>query len=198
MRIYHREGTGRPVRVAWTLEELDVPYEVTRMDREEGKGDDHRRRHPLGRVPVLEDGDQLLYESGAICMQLADIHPEAGLLPPVGSAERGLAYQWVCFAPAEIEPPLFETWMYAEHDPERSAKARKRFDAAAGAVHDQLDGAEFLAGDRFTVADIMVATALLFTVRPGFFDELSPRLKEYVGRLRERPAFGRAAKRALL
>jgi glutathione S-transferase len=65
-------------------------------------------------------------------------------------------------------------------------------------VDDALDGSEFLVGDRFTVADIMVATTLLFTVRPGFFDELSPRLKEYVGRLRERSAFGRAAKRALL
>jgi glutathione S-transferase len=184
--------------VAWTLEELDVPYEVTRMDREEGKGDEHRRRHPLGRVPVLEDGDQLLYESGAICMQLADKHPEVGLLPPLGTAERGRAYQWVSFASAEIEPPLFEAWMQNERDPERAAKARKRFDNAAGAVHEQLGGAEFLVGDRFTVADIMIGTALLFTVRPGFFDELSPRLKEYVGRLRERPAFGRAAQRALL
>jgi glutathione S-transferase len=198
MRIYHREGTGRPVRVAWTLEELGVPYEVTRMDREEGKGEEHRRRHPLGRVPVLEVGDQLLYESGAICMQLADTHPEAGLLPPVGTPERGLAYQWICFAPAEIEPPLFEAWMYGEHDPDRAAKARRRFDVAAAAVHDQLDGSDFLVDDRFTVADIMVGTTLLFTVRPGFFDELPRRLKDYVGRLRERPAFGRAAKRALL
>lgn len=198
MRIYHREGTGRPVRVAWMLEELDAPYEVTRMSREEGKGDEHRGRHPLGRVPVLEDGEQLLYESGAICMQLADTHPAAGLMPPLGTAERGLAYQWVCFAAAELEPPLFEAWMYSERDPERAAKARKRFDDATAAVHAQLDGAEFLVGERFTVADIMVATTLLFTVRPGFFDELSTRLKEYVGKLRERPAFSRAAERALL
>jgi glutathione S-transferase len=198
MRIYHREGTGRPVRVAWTLEELGVPYEVTRMDREEGKGEEHRRRHPLGRVPVLEDGDQLLYESGAICMQLADTHPEAGLLPPVGTAERGVAYQWVCFAPAEIEPPLFEAWMYRERDPERATKARKRFDDAVAAVDDHLGGAEFLVGDRFTVADIMVATTFLFTGRAGFYEELPQGLKEYVGRLGERPAFGRAANRALL
>jgi glutathione S-transferase len=168
------------------------------MDREEGKGDEHRRRHPLGRVPVLEDGDQLLYESGAICMQLADTYPDAGLLPPIGTAGRGMAYQWVCFAAAEMEPPLFEAWMQSERDPERAAKARKRFDEAAAAVEDHLGGAEFLVDDRFTVADIMVATTLMFTLRPGFYDELPPRLKEYGGRLRERPAFGRAAKRALL
>ena len=92
MRIFHREYAGRPIRVAWTLEELGEPYELTTMTREEGKGAEHLARHPLGRVPVLEDGEGTLFESAAICLHLADLHPEAGLIPSLGSHERALVY----------------------------------------------------------------------------------------------------------
>ena len=72
MRLYHREHAGRPIRVAWMLEELGEPYEVTVMTREESKGEEHRARHPLGRVPVLEDDEGFVFESAAICLHLAD------------------------------------------------------------------------------------------------------------------------------
>jgi glutathione S-transferase len=198
VRVYHREGTGRPLRIAWTLEEVDEPYELTVMSHEEGKGPEHRERHPLGRVPVLEDERGYLFESAAICLHLADLHPEAGLVPELGSRERALVYQWSCFAPAELEPALFEAWVQAERDPERAEKARRRFAAAAGAVARGLDGDEHLVAGRFTVADVMVGTALMFTTRAGIADALDPSLKDYVGRLAARPAFQRAAKRALV
>jgi glutathione S-transferase len=195
MRVYHRQKAGRPLRVVWTLEEAGVPYELTVLDREESKGDEHLARHPLGRVPVLEDDDGLLFESAAMCMQLGDQHPETGLMPPLGSHERGLVYQWATFAPAELEPPLFEAWSQAEKDPERAASARTRFDAAAQAVVAALDGNEHLVGEGFTVADVMVGTALLFTTRAGFADELPASLTDYTGRLAQRPAFQRALQR---
>jgi glutathione S-transferase len=196
MRVFHREGAGRPLRVMWTLEELGEPYELTVLSREETKGEEHRGRHPLGRVPVLEDDDGFLFESTAQCLHLGDLHPEAGLVPPLGTHARALVYQWACFAPAELEPPLFETWSQAERDPERAAAARKRFDAASDAVAGGLDGNEYLVGGRLTVADVLVGTALLFTTRAGISDQLAPTLKDYVARLAERPAFQRAAKRA--
>jgi glutathione S-transferase len=93
------------------------------------------------------------------------------------------------FAPAELEPPLFETWTQAERDPQRAAKARERFDRAAAAVEQALGGREHLVEDRFTVADVLVGTAIAFTTRAGFADELSPPLQAYVARLAERPAF---------
>jgi glutathione S-transferase len=195
MRVFHREKAGRPLRIIWTLEEVGEPYELTVMTREEGRGEKHRSRHPLGRVPVLEDDEGFVFESAALCLHLGDLHPEAGLVPPLGTHDRALVYQWACFAPAEIEPALFETWAQAERDPDRAAAARKRFDAATLAVANSLNGNEHLVGGRFTVADVLVGTALQFTVRAGIADELSPTLKDYVGRLAQRPAFQRAVKR---
>ena len=146
MRVFHREKAGRPLRIIWTLEEVGEPYELTVMSREESRGEEHRDRHPLGRVPVLEDDEGFVFESAAMCLHLADMHPEAGLVPALGTHDRALVYQWACFAPAEIEPALFEAWTQAERDPERAAAARKRFDAAVLAVADSLNGNEYLVG----------------------------------------------------
>jgi glutathione S-transferase len=195
VRVIHRERAGRPLRIIWTLEEVGEPYELTVMSRDDGQAAEHRGRHPLGRVPVLEDDEGFLFESAALCLHVGDLHPDAGLIAPLGTHERALTYQWSCFAPAELEPPLFETWTQAKLDPPRAAAARERFDAAADAVASALDGNEYLVGGRFSIADIMVGTSLLFTSRAGFADELSPRLKDYVGRLGDRPAFKRALER---
>jgi glutathione S-transferase len=195
MRVYHREHAGRPIRVAWTLEELGEPYELTVLTREEGASEEHRVRHPLGRVPVLEDGGGYVFESAAICLQLADTHPQAGLAPPLGTHDRALVYQWAIFAPAEIEPPVIETAVYAQSDPERSAAGRRRFEKAAAAVAGALDGNEFLVGDSLTVADVLVGSALAFTQRAGFADALPANLADYVARLAQRPAYQRALER---
>jgi glutathione S-transferase len=195
MRLFHREHAGRPIRVAWVLEELGVPYEVTAMTREEGRSEEHRARHPLGRVPVLEDSEGFVFESAAICLHLADLHPDAGLVPAAGTHDRALVYQWTVFAPAELEPPLIEAAMQAERDPERAASARRRFDAATGAVSDALEGTDYLVGGRFTVADVLVGSALAFTARVGLADGLPENVTEYLARLAQRPAYQRAAER---
>jgi glutathione S-transferase len=196
MRIYHRDHAGRPIRAAWTLEEAGEPYEIVKMSYEEGKGEEHRTRHPLGRVPVLEDdGGQLLFESAAICLQIADTHPQAGLIPAPGTHERGLVYQWAVFGPAELEPPLIESAIHAQTDPERSAKAQERFSKGVAAVAAALGDDEYLVGADFGVADVMVGSALAFTIRAGRPDLLPESLQAYVGRLRERPAYLRAFER---
>lgn len=195
MRVFHRDQAGRPLRVVWMLEEVGEPYELTVMSREQSRGEDHRGRHPLGRVPVLQDDEGFLFESAALCLHLGDLHPEAGLVPALGTHDRALVYQWACFAPAELEPPLFEAWSQAERDPARAAAARERFGAAAGAVASALDADEHLVGGRFSVADVLIGTALLFTTRAGMAEELPASLKGYMGRLAERPAFQRAVKR---
>jgi glutathione S-transferase len=194
LRVYHRERAGRPLRTIWTLEELDEPYELIVMTREEGRADEHRGRHPLLRVPVLEDEEGFLFESAALCLHLGDLHPESGLVPPLGTHDRALVYQWACFAPAELEPPMFEAWFQAEKDPDRASAGRESFFAAAGAVEKAVDGSEYLVGDQFTVADVMVGTALMFTTRAGFADQLPPGLTDYMGGLSQRPAFQRAFK----
>jgi glutathione S-transferase len=192
MRVYHREGAGRPVRIAWVYEELGEPYELVIMSKEEGHGEEHRSRHPLGRVPVLQDDDGFVFESAAICLHLADLYPQAGLAPAPGTHERALVYQWSVFVPAEVEPPLIEAAMQAERDPERAERARGRFDATAAAVADALGENEHLVGDRFSVADVLVSSALGFTRRSGRWEELPQSLRNYVERMEQRPARQRA------
>ena len=101
-RLYHREGAGRPRRVRWAFEEAGAPYEWIVMDEETGRGEEHARRHPLGRVPVLESDDGRLHESAAICLHVADLNPGSGLIAATGSHDRGRIYQWSFFAMTEL------------------------------------------------------------------------------------------------
>ena len=107
MRLYH-VPRSRSTRVLWALEEIGQPYELTLMEGEDRQTDEHRRRHPLGRVPVLEDEEGFLFESAALCLQLADLDLDAQLNWPLATHERGLVYQWTVFAMTELESPIIE------------------------------------------------------------------------------------------
>ena len=131
LKVFHREYAGRPIRVVWTLEELGQSYELEAMTYEQGTSEEHRARHPLLRVPVLEDDEGYVFESAAICLHLADLDPESRLTAPPGTHERALVYQWSIFAPSELEPPLIEAAIFNDADPERARKAQKRFANAA-------------------------------------------------------------------
>ena len=125
LRVFHREHAGRPRRVLWTLEEIGAPYELTIMSWEQGSGEEHRARHPLGRVPVVQFDDGYVFESAAICLQLADLYPDAGLIGALGTHARALAYQWTIFAPAELEPPLIEAAIFREARPGTRGKGAR-------------------------------------------------------------------------
>ena len=178
------------------LEEIGEPYELTIMSWEQGSGEEHRARHPLGRVPVVQFDDGYVFESAAICLQLADLYPDAGLIGPLGTQARALAYQWTMFAPAELEPPLIEAAIFRETDPERAGTARARFFKAVDAVAEGLDGGDYLIEGQFGVADVLVSTALSFAKRAKFPEPLPPTLEDYLTRLFERPAYQRALERA--
>jgi glutathione S-transferase len=195
LHVFHREHAGRPRRVLWVLEEIGAPYELTLMNWEQGSGEEHRVRHPLRRVPVLQTDDGYVFESAAICLHLADLYPDAGLIAAPGTDERALAYQWSIFAPAELEPPLIEAAIFREADPDRAQKARGRFFRAADAVAARIDGDEYLVGGEFGVADVLISTALSFAARSSFPEPLPPVLDEYIGALFERPAYQRALER---
>ena len=158
-RLYYMPRT-RSIRVLWLLEEIGQQYDLTEVAGAERRSDEHLRRHPLGRVPALELGDgTTIFESAAICLQLADMNPAAGLIPRLGSSERALVYQWVVFAVAELEAPLFR-WIRELGDGTTESQARDRFIAAAGAIDSALDARDSLLGATFTVADVMCASVL--------------------------------------
>jgi glutathione S-transferase len=191
MRLFH-VPTSRSTRVLWTLEEIGRPYELVTLTWDERKGEEHRRRHPLGKVPAFEfDDGQVLFESAAICLQLADLYPDGGLLPPVGSAARGRVYQWSVFAIAELEKVAFP-WNRARRSGEGEAAAAEKFAPVGEAIRGALaPGDPWIAGEDFSVADILLVSTLRNTVQLGLLEPGDP-LSDYVERGLERPAQLRA------
>ncbi|HEY3729125.1 MAG TPA: glutathione S-transferase family protein [Solirubrobacteraceae bacterium] len=182
----------RSSRVLWLLEEIGEQYELTEIAGAQRRSGEHLRRHPLGRVPALEFGDGItMFESAAICLQLADMNPAAGLIPGLGSSERGLVYQWVVFAVAELEAPLFR-WIRELGEGVTESVARDRFMQAAAAIQSALDARDWLLGAQFTVADVMCASVLQGAKSREMLGPW-PALEAYVQRSESRPAYVRAA-----
>lgn len=193
LRVYHRAGAGRPVRVVWALEEVGADYELVTMTPEEGRSAQHRVRHPLGRVPVLEDEQGPMFESTALVFHVAELHPEAGLLPPPGTHERAVVQGWSIFAMTELEAPAIESARQRDANPEASAKAAARCAEAVAVLDARLSGTPpYLVGSRFTVADIVAGGVLGVAVRVGAI-EPTPTSAAYMEALAARPAWQRAS-----
>ena len=174
------------------MEESGEPYELVIMgDRSSRLADaEHMARHPMGRVPVLEDEGKYIFESRAICLYAAEKYPKSGLMPAPGTIERGEVYQWSFFAYNEIQARVFHIRMGT---PEAAEGAKEALAQALTALETRL-GREFLVGDRLTVADVPIASALAGIRRLGAA-ELSPTLSGYLDALDARPAKQRAQAR---
>jgi len=190
MRLYHL-APSRSTRVLWMLEEAGQPFELTLLKREDRHTDEHRLRHPLGRVPVLEDEEGFLFESAALCLHLADLYPEGQLNWPLGSHERALVYQWTLFAMTELEPAIIESRTHRDDDPDRAKAGAERLQTAAAVIEATLERHEYLVADRFSVADVVCGAVLIFAKNAGLTDEL-PKINSYIDRLEARPARQRA------
>ncbi len=191
IRLYHRPMAGRPVRAAWMLEEAGAPFEVVRLSMDETRAPEHRARHPLGRVPVLEDADGALFESAAVCLQVADAFPDAGLIPPPGTRERGLVYQWVLFGMTEMERAFLPLLPGRDSSPEDIAVAKAALRECLEVLERALDGRSYLVGDAFSVADVVVGSLAADVTGFGHAEDF-PAVKAYVERLEARPARERA------
>jgi glutathione S-transferase len=148
-------------------------------------------------LPALEDNGFTMYESAAILLHLADKFPEKGLAPAVGTNERAEYYQWISAVMTEADPVLVSILMHTRFLPEaeRSAavveKSRQRFKAIAPIFQDRLQGREYVAGNKFTAADVLVGGMLAMANMLNLLDDF-PGLKAYVGRMMGRPAAKKA------
>jgi glutathione S-transferase len=199
MKLYFSPMT-RATRARWILEELGQPYELAPVNLMKGehKQAEYLKVHPLGVVPALQDDGFTMFESAAIIMHLADKFPEKGLAPAAGSRERAEYYQWIVFAMTEVEPPLIQILQHtrflpeAERQPAMIEKASTRAKTVATVIQDRLQGREYIVGNRFTAADVVMGGVLNLANRLGQLGD-HPGLQAYVQRLLERPA----AKKAL-
>jgi len=186
-------GLARDMRVRWALEEVGQPYHVHLLSFAEMKEPAHLALQPFGQIPTYEEGDLVLFETGAIVLHIAERH--TGLLPNDANA-RARAITWMFAALNTVEPPLVELGMsrllerdkpwFEQRLPLLEAAARKRLSELSSRVGD----AEWLDG-AFTAGDLMMA-GVLFRAKPsGVLDEY-PKLSAYVTRAEVRPAFRRA------
>jgi glutathione S-transferase len=196
MKLYYARYT-RAHRPRWLLEEAGAAYELVRIDLRSGghKQADYLAVHPHGVVPALElDDGQIVYESGAIVMYLAD---QLGLAPAIASSERGAYCQWVAYCLATVEP-LIQT--YARHTrflPEelRSAPTAEDAKGQLRQVWQNLSRAlesRTTLLDAFSAADILLVSMASWAKSFGLIDE-QPVIQRYLQTHTARPAHKRAA-----
>jgi glutathione S-transferase len=186
-------GLARDMRVRWALEEVGVAYAVRLLSFEAMKQPAHRALHPFGQIPTYQDGDLVLFESGAIVLHLAEHHP--GLLP-ADAAARARAIAWLFAALNTVEPPIVERGMallFERDQPwyaERMPMLEQRVDTRLAQLSARLGDADWLDG-AFSAGDLMMVSVLLRLGRPGPLDAY-PNLSAYVARGEARPAYRRA------
>ena len=187
------KGLARDMRVRWALEEAGQHYDVRLVSFEAIKQPAHRTMNPFGQIPTYEEGDLVLFESGAIVLHVAERH--AGLLPDDANA-RARAITWMFAALNTVEPPILDlqTAKFLEGDKpwagERLALVKGRIRARLGELSVYLGDADWLDG-AFSAGDLMMVHALLRLKPSGILDEY-PNLAAYVARGEARPAYKRA------
>lgn len=188
------KGQVRDLRARWALEEAGLPYRTRLLEQGDQDKPEYRKLQPFGQVPLLEDGDFRLFESGAIVLHIG---ARSETLMPKDEAGRAQATQWVFAALNSVEPALQnlalidvffakEEWAKLRRDGAR-AFAQRRLGGLANSLGDK----QYLDGDRFTVGDLMMASVLRI---PSYSDLVTadPRLGPYLIRCTTRPAFKRA------
>jgi len=187
------QGLARDMRVRWALEEAGLPYDVRLVSFKAMKEPAHRARHPFGQIPTYEEGELVLFESGAIVLHIAQHH--AGLLPDDAKA-RARAIAWMFAALNTVEPPILElqTARFAEGDKPWSAERlpliKDRIRHRLGELSTRLGDADWLDG-AFSAGDLMMVHTLQRLKPSGLLDDY-PNLAAYVARAEARPAYQRA------
>jgi glutathione S-transferase len=186
-------GLARDMRVRWALEEVGQSYDVRLLSFGEMKESPHRTLHPFGQIPTYEEGDLVLFESGAIVLHIAERH--AGLLPEDANS-RARAIAWMFAALNTVEPPIVERGMAVllERDKpwheERLAMLDERVHARLRELSARLGRADWLDG-AFSAGDLLMVSVLRRLQGSGLLENY-PNLAAYVARAEARPAYKRA------
>ena len=200
MLTLHFAPNSRASRTLWLLEELGLEYELNRMDfhPKDLKSDEHRARHPLGRIPVLEDGEVSIYESGAIAEYILERHKNGGLKPSSDDPRFPEYLQWFHYCEGMVMPPVNTIVVHTillppeRQDETVRGQAQRLLAKAWAPVEAAMEGREYLIGD-FSAADTMLGHACIMSKRLGTVtDEAFPNLSAYADRLMTRPACAKA------
>ena len=192
----HFAPNSRAGRIIWLLEELELPYEVNNMafHPKDLKSDEHRKRHPLGRIPVLDDGDIRIYESGAIVEYVLERHKNGGLKPSADDVLYPNYLQWFHYCEGMVMPPIntivVQTILLPpdRRDETVLGQAQRLLTKSLAPVNEALEGNDYLIGN-FSAADVMLGHACFMSNRMGCVPDEMSNLKKYVENITNRPAF---------
>jgi glutathione S-transferase len=191
MITLHHHPYSRAANVIWMLEELEIPYELSFVDIMKGaqKGPEVVAHNPMGKVPILQDGDVVVTESAAIGLYLADRYALGKLAPAPDDPARGPYLRWSFFAPSVIEPAMAAKNAAAEFKP--SQVGWGTYESMIAAMESAITGRSYILGDRFSMADCVFGGTVRYMLRVKML-EATPTLSAYAGRLAARPAAQRA------
>lgn len=188
---------SRAFRCLWMIEELGVPYENVKTNfKTDAHTPEFHKINPNERVPAMQDGDLILFESLAINLYLARKY-DRGLWPRTIEDE-GRAFQWSVWAMTELEEPVVTALVNRAFLPEAKRDAKKADDAARrfakprDVIEGALAGRPYLLGEAFSVADLNVASVLSWASLAGLDLSPTPNLAGWLGRCLARPALARA------
>jgi len=190
----------RSIRVLWLLEELGVSYELERVEFKVPSSRFFVQDTPTGKLPTIEDGGLVLCESGAIVEYLVECYGEGRLAPPRGTPERGRYLQWIHMAEGTVFPPVgILVWLSryrTDGDEYASLQEATRARAEAGVqfVENELSSGQYLLGDDFSAADVMMGFSLVAARFMDVIDDRYPAVQAYLSRLEQRPAYREAIK----
>ena len=214
MIIVHHLNNSRSQRVLWLLEEMGLDYEVKRYERNADTmlaPPELRAIHPLGKSPVIQDGDIIVAETGAIVEYLLAAYPEHGLKPTAGTAEGRRFTYWLHYAEGSAMTPLLLKLVFGALPTRSPGLVRPLVKAIAGkaqsgfidpqiAAHTaywegELSKSQWFAGDAFSAADIMMSFPLEAGASRAPYGPDKPKLKAFLQAIHARPAYQRALDR---
>jgi glutathione S-transferase len=180
---------GRIAR--WALEEVGQPYETVVLEYGTTmKAPEYLAINPMGKVPALRHGDRIVTEAAAICTYLAETFPDAGLTPR--PEERADYYRWLFFAAGPLEAAITNRALGVVIPPERKAMVGYgSYEDVLGALSQAVKTHPYIAGDRFTMADVYVGSHVRFGLQFGTIED-RPEFRAYLARVQDRPAARRA------
>ncbi|MFN8610582.1 MAG: glutathione S-transferase [Vulcanimicrobiota bacterium] len=214
MLVVHHLNNSRSQRILWLLEELELPYEIRHYERHPKTmraPDSLKQVHPLGKSPVLSDGELVLAESGAILEYLLDTYGQGRFRPAPGSPERLRYNFWMHYAEGSLMPPLlialiftlvprrspfFLRWLLKPLFRKlRAAIVDSDLARAFAYIEGELGLSTWLAGSQLTAADIQMSFPLEAGMAQLRLQQTHPRILAFLERMKERPAFQRALQR---
>ena len=188
--IFYTNPMSRGRIARWMLEEVGAPYETVVLDWGQNKAPDFLAINPMGKVPTIVHDGKVVTEGAAICAYLADAFPDAGLAPPTDA--RADYYRWLFFASGPVEQAVTDkSFGLAPTDQQQMMAGYGHFDLMVDVLEKAVSQHDYIAGDRFTAADVYVGSQVAWGRQ---FESLPQRdaFDAYLERILSRPAYKRA------